>query len=257
MEKYTGPIYGNEMRPRKKHHVMGIISFICSLIIPISYFGLALGILDVVTDKKKEHKHTLSIWAIVIGSIFSLFLFLLFFVSSEPTESDTATVEEKIVDTTEETADDSEDVVPEITKDDFIASCDDLKENYKSILRNPEQYEGKNYSLTCYVSNVSESWGTKYYTVYYVDVNKAQKRVIDGWDDDLEEAYENVYDYDYSVWLFDDRDTDSDDYFKILEGDVITVYGTFESTSESKNSLTRETGEQMSLNIKYADLIAE
>lgn len=267
-----------EENVKKKHSKLSVAALIFSFLGYLGIVGVVIGICDIISDdsKVKMHKHTLSVVAIIIGLLMSLFTYGGKLSGSSDDSSETTSNETEIVETveendevetsTEETTEENEDVEETETdtsdfssnsKDSFVASCSDLKENYKSILRNPSDYEGNNYSITCYISDVRESWGTKYYIAYYIDLDEAQQKVDDGWYDSIEEALEYGYDMDYSVWLFDDRNEDSDDYVKILDGDIVTIYGTFTGTTESKNSLTRETGEEMSLHIKYADLLFE
>lgn len=38
-------------------------------------------------------------------------------------------------------------------------------------------------------------------------------------------------DYDKSVWLLDNRNTSDEDYVKILNDDIVKVYGTFTGMS--------------------------
>ena len=53
------------------------------------------------------------------------------------------------------------------------------------------------------------------------------------------------------------NDLNTEDYIKILNDDIVKVYGTFTGMTETKNSLNGEKGEQMSLDIKYVELIEE
>lgn len=59
------------------------------------------------------------------------------------------------------------------------------------------------------------------------------------------------------IFLIDRQDSDSADYLKILNKDIITAYCTFTGITETENSLTGEKGEEISLDIHYADLISE
>lgn len=148
---------------------------------------------------------------------------------------------------------------PDIPKDEYIASCEEL--NYKAIARNPEQYEGKHFVYTGMISSAREgglfTGYQKYYISYAFDESKAQDMINQGWAKNMDDAKIYGMDYDTSVWLLDNRDPSSPDYVKILEDDVVKVYGTFTGMQGTKNSLTGESGEEVSLDIKYVELLFE
>lgn len=166
---------------------------------------------------------------------------------------------EAVEETPAKSQDEESSVIPEASKEEFIASCNEL--NYKAIARDPDSHIGDNYYYTCYVASAREggffSGYQKYYVTYAFDLEEAQKAVSDGWADDLSKAKMFGADYDTCVWLLDNRDASDPEYIKILDEDIIKVYGTFNGMTSTKNSLTKETGEQVSLDIKYVELIAE
>jgi hypothetical protein len=55
----------------------------------------------------------------------------------------------------------------------------------------------------------------------------------------------------------DYQDKDSDEYLKILDDDIVVVYGTFNGMVDTKNYLSGENGEEIGLDIYYAELISE
>ena len=146
-----------------------------------------------------------------------------------------------------------------IDKDAFIESCSEL--NYKDIARNPDNYVGQNFYYMCYISSARTSGllsgYQRYFITYAFDMDKAEERIESGWYEDLAEAKDYCKDYDVCVWLLDNRNESDPDYIKILEGDVIMVYGTFNGLTGSKNSLTGETSDEVSLDIKYVEIVAE
>lgn len=89
-------------------------------------------------------------------------------------------------------------------KNEYMASCSDY--SYKDIARNPDNYKGSKAKFTGKVIQVSEGWFNK--VVLRVDVTKGEYGI---WDDTV---YVN---YKYS-----------DGESKILEDDIITMYGTLD-----------------------------
>lgn len=143
-----------------------------------------------------------------------------------------------------------------LDKDAFIASCSEL--DYKAIARNPENYIGQNFYYMCYVSSARTSKSNqKYYITYAFDMDKAKERIESGWSENFEDAADYCKDYDVCVWLNDGRNESDIDYVKILEKDVVLVYGTFTGMESTQNSLTGETGEEVSLDIKYAYIVSD
>ncbi len=269
----------SEEPQKKKHTGIGIVSFVLSFLGPLALVGLVLAIVDLVKDKTKQFKHGLSIAAIVI-SLFSLCIFSFMPKNSEEVDSkstekiveesseetpieDTETeVAQSDAEVAEEEVSEPEIIEPQITKEEFVASCTDLNESYKVIARNPDDYIGQNFFFTCYVSDSRETSGfltgnQKYYITYKFDVEKADEAVRNGWADSVSDGIIYALDYEVSAWLVEGRENTDPDYVKILDEDVITVYGTFEGMMSTQNSLTGESGEEMSLTIKYVDLLIE
>lgn len=73
----------------------------------------------------------------------------------------------------------------------------------------------------------------------------------------MSEALRYSRNHDVCVWLYDNRKESDPYYEKILENDIVIVYGTFNGMTKSQNSLTGETGEEVSLDIKYVEIIGE
>lgn len=118
-------------------------------------------------------------------------------------EADTIEIIQQNLGTSNVPIDESSETQTAVTKDEFIASCQEY--NYKDVLRNPEDYIGKRIKVTVKISSVhSESWlnDGKYYFAYSNDE-------YDWWMGD-----------EYGIF---DRRTEQNP--KLLEDDIITVYG--------------------------------
>lgn len=119
----------------------------------------------------------------------------------------------------------------------FRESCEEY--NYKDVLRNPDDYVGKKVKIEVKISSVhNESWlnSDKYYF--------ARSR------EDAEDDY--FWGDEYAVI---DKREDTDDP-KLLEDDVIMVYGTIAEPEETK-SLILNSEEVFCIDMKYVDLLAE
>lgn len=125
---------------------------------------------------------------------------------------------------------------PLLSEEEFRNSCTEL--SYKDILRNPDDYIGNNVVVTVKVAQTGISGS-------FFDTNEYMR------------AYSND---EYDWWmgdtyvLIDKRTTDTT---KILQDDIITVYGTFVGTQEFTLALTGTSEEYPVFEIKYMDLIGE
>lgn len=128
---------------------------------------------------------------------------------------------------------DVEEVVSE-TEAEYKVSCTEY--NYKDVLRNPDEYIGERVKVTVKVSSVHDKGllnPVKYYFAYAND--------------------------EYDMWLgdqygvFDYREAENP---KILDDDVITVYGEISEPQETK-SLIVNSQEIFCIDMKYAELISE
>lgn len=118
---------------------------------------------------------------------------------------------------------------------------------FKDVMRNPENYTDQNFvadvEIFQSITGGAFGLGDSYFSGYVAEWNE----YFDEYSGDI----------DKSIYLFDFQDPESAEYIKILEGDVVRVYGTFHNLSNSKNTLTRETSETMSLDIYYVELLQE
>lgn len=127
---------------------------------------------------------------------------------------------------------------PQETEEEYKASCQEI--SYKDVLRNPDNYVGQRVKIEIEVNSVHEaSWlnNTKYYFGYSKD-----------------ETYDQYWGNQYGV--YDLRDTNVESWFKILDEDVIIVYGEVAGTEHTK-SLILNSEELFVIDMKYAELIAE
>lgn len=127
----------------------------------------------------------------------------------------------------------------------FRESCKKL--DYKKVLRHPEKYEGKNFYTTVRINEAitgkaiipGEAYCAGFLTYYNNDYS------------------EYIDNYDRDIYLFDYQNPKSKKYVKMLEDDIVKVYGTFTGLSSSKNVLTWETSDTMALDVKYVKLLQE
>ena len=109
--------------------------------------------------------------------------------------------------------------VPKISEDDYKASCEKL--SYKDISRNPNNYVGKNAVITGQVDQVQEDGND---IILRVNVTKGSYGL---WDD---------------AYYIDYRRKNSNES-RILENDIVTVYGTIKGIK----SYTAVLGNQISI----------
>ena len=274
----NNPSFGNPMNTtppqKKKNSLMSIVGFVFSFMGPLSFIGIILGILDLRKDKQKYFKHGFSVAAIVIGTVmlFSSCSSMLGGSGGSNSSNSSAAVEETTEASTTEaptteaptteapTTEAPTTEAPRMTKEEFMYSCLNLNDIYKSVAREPSKYKGQNFEFTCYVTSSRESGflsgSQKYFVTEGYDLNKAQDAINSGWAKNYSDAMAFATDFNMSVWLMDNRNENDSSYIKILESDVITVYGTFEGMTETKNNFTGEKGEVVSLDIKYVDIIS-
>ena len=269
--------YQPNSQNQKKNGVIGVLALVFGIIGMLSscavvgilpaIIGVIFGIIGIATKSRKG----MSIAGLVCGCI-GVFIFVIAFsLMGDSDSSNSSNVEESTqivseiesesengIDTKNDSKDDSKSESTEKKKDkddkkesskpkkeksekairkEFIDSCEEL--NYKKIARNPDDYIGKNFKVNVQISSISEeTWLTDSYMKAYTD---------DG----------SGYYFDKMIYIFDDQDENSSYYLKVLEDDVITVYGTFEGMEDTKNYLNGETSKDIALHMKYAKLISE
>lgn len=113
-------------------------------------------------------------------------------------------------------------------KKNFIAKCKSY--SYKKVLRNPAKYYGKKIKLKCKISQISEG----------------------GW---FSEGFYRCYTYSgYGIWaeneyvILDERESKKP---RLLQDDIITVYGTISEPREITRALTGVSDEVFAIDMKY------
>lgn len=155
---------------------------------------------------------------------------------TEESKDESISEEESASSEAETSSSEDPDVEEEVseTEDEYKTSCAEY--NYKDVLRNPDEYVGKRVKITAKVSSVHDKGllnPVKYYFVYAND--------------------------EYDMWLgdqygvFEYREAEDP---KILDDDVITVYGEISEPQETK-SLIANSQEIFCIDMKYAELISE
>ena len=134
------------------------------------------------------------------------------------------------------TASSAASVVPEISEDDYKAECQAV--DYKELCRYPEKYEGTKIVVKVKVSQIIDA--------NFSGSEKAWRAYTDN------SGYGFYADDEY--YMLDKRGGDA---VKILEDDIITVYGEFTGLEKITRALTSTTDELPRIEVKYADLVEE
>lgn len=127
-------------------------------------------------------------------------------------------------------------VVPEISEDDYKAECQTV--DYKELCRYPEKYEGTKIVVKVKVSQIIDA--------NFSGSEKAWRTYTDN------SGYGFYADDEY--YMLDKRGGDA---VKILEDDIITVYGEFTGLEKITRALTSTTDELPRIDVKYEDLVEE
>lgn len=133
----------------------------------------------------------------------------------------------------EETTPEPEEITE--SKEDFINSCQEY--SYKDLARNPDNYIGCRIVLEVKIEQIVQGGfldNNEYYRVYTND--------------------------EYDWWMGDEyfmNDTRVDDDTRLLEDDIIRIYGEYAGTQEVKRALTGTKEYVPSINAYYIELIAE
>lgn len=127
-------------------------------------------------------------------------------------------------------------VVPEISEDDYKAECQTV--DYKELCRYPEKYEGTKIVVKVKVSQIIDA--------NFSGSEKAWRTYTDN------SGYGFYADDEY--YMLDKRGGGA---VKILEDDIINVYGEFTGLEKITRALTSTTDELPRIEVKYADLVEE
>lgn len=127
-------------------------------------------------------------------------------------------------------------VVPEISEDDYKAECQTV--DYKELCRYPEKYEGTKIVVKVKVSQI-------------IDANFSGS--VKAWRTYTDNSGYGFYSDD-EYYMLDNRGGDA---VKILDDDIINVYGEFTGIEKITRALTSTTDELPRIEVKYADLVDE
>lgn len=215
----------------KKYSILGVLALIFTVTFFLGFIGIILAIIDLIINGKK-YKKELSVISICIFSVYSILLF-----SSITKEAELG---RKEVTTT--ATDNSEDKISLDTQseiEEFEKLCSDF--NYEDYARDPEKYIG--YKVKINVKIFDKSKGGFF---------DSYKYTYKAFTDDGSGYFMNDM-----IWLFDNRDSERNNYMNILEGDVVTIYGTFYGTVETQNMLNKSKGESIGFEIIHVELIED
>ena len=134
----------------------------------------------------------------------------------------------------EETTEEPQKEVPEIPMEEYIAQCQE--QNYKDVLRNPSDYVGQKVKVVVEISSVHEaSW--LYNDKYYLAWSKGEYGYYTG-------DYYAIIDKRY------------DNSLKLLDEDVILVYGEIAEPEEIKSYIVNSE-EVFAIDMRYVELLDE
>lgn len=222
--------------------IIGLVTSIIAIGIIPCFIGFILSICVLAKSKKKDRITTM---AMIFSFLGFLIFFTLFSIANETVEKTYVqetnfekNIEEKenmTISNVEEVLENETFSIEEVkeTEEEYKASCNEYK--YKDVLRNPSEYVGERIKITIKISNVhEESWLNE--CKYYFGYSESEY----GW-------------YGDRYGIFDKR---YDESLKLLEDDVITVYGEI-SDPEYTSSLIVSSSEVFCIDMKYIDFISE
>lgn len=231
------PNCGTALRPTKatqakpKVSVLSIWALILSIIGCTYILGFILAVID--CTKKDGRSKNLSHASFGICALW--FLFTIFFaVSPKTTGNDTSSTTSTAIEVSSEEETTSE-AIPQESREDFIASCEPA--DYKTLARYPDENIGKRITLTVKVSQIMQGGlfdSNEYYRVYT--------------DDDS--GYGFYSDHEY--FMYDCR---VDDTTKLLEDDILTIYGEFAGLQTVTRALTGTKEDVPAIKAYYIDII--
>lgn len=238
-QNYEQSIVAQQGNVKNKNSALGILALVFSIIVPFFIVGIILAIIDLcINDGRKK---TLSSIALIICCVWILGIAL----SSNKKDASNSpnsvvTEDQKIEPTIKPITEPKEETTPEPekiieSKEDFINSCQEY--SYKDLARNPDDYIGCRIVLEVKIEQIVQGGfldNNEYYRVYTND--------------------------EYDWWMGDEyfmNDKRVDDNTRLLEDDIIRIYGEYAGTQEVKRALTGTKEYVPSINAYYIELIAE
>ena len=232
MLKFDLDEHSNYVSDKKKESKRGIWGLVLSFFSSNILIALVSAFLCISALSKKDEKSVCGVLGLVLCVLLTFGTIVGGGSEDEYEDNSYASNTEVITQVSEET---EAEVLPVETEEEYKASCQEYA--YKDVLRNPENYVGQRIKITVEIASVHEaSWlnDTKYYFA-------------------RSDSDSNGYYYDDMYGVFDVRYSKD---FKILEDDVIVVYGEI-SDPEYTTSLIVSGSEIFCIDMKYMDFISE
>ncbi len=223
-------LHPNTVPPAKpKVSTLSVFALIFSILGCTYVLGFILAIID--STKKDGHNKVLSHAAFGICSIW--LIFTIFFATSS-NKSTSETPSSNTVVSEEANNIESSESIPQESKEDFIASCEPA--DYKTLARYPDDNIGKRIVLTVKVSQIMQGGlfdSNEYYRVY------------------TDESGYGFYS-DNEYFMYDCR---IDDSTRLLEDDILTIYGEFAGLQTVTRALTGTKEDVPAIKAYYIDII--
>ena len=182
---------------------------------------------------KKKSKNGV---AIAVAAVMVVVLMFALFGKTESDNSTSAVNDGATTTVTDAATVQTEQTKPPITEEEYKAEC--VEVGYKDLCRYPENYIGTKICLTVEIAQIMDA--------SLIGSQKAWRCYTDN------SGYGFYADDEY--YILDKRDEGA---IKILDEDVVTVYGEFTGLVEVKRALGGTTDELPCIEARYADLIEE
>ena len=123
---------------------------------------------------------------------------------------------------------------PTLSEDEYRAECETVK--YKDLCRYPDQYAGKKITITGKVQQIMDA--------NWLSSDKAWRvqTVNDGYGYYLDDEY----------YAIDKRPSDA---IKVLQDDIVVIYGEFTGMTNVTRALTNTTDEIPCIDVAYVDIV--
>lgn len=123
---------------------------------------------------------------------------------------------------------------PTLSEDEYRAECETVK--YKDLCRYPDQYAGKKITITGKVQQIMDA--------NWLSSDKAWRVQTDN------DGYGYYLDDEY--YAIDKRPSDA---IKVLQDDIVVIYGEFTGMTNVTRALTNTTDEIPCINVAYVDIV--
>lgn len=209
--------------------VIGIIALLLSCVVIGGFIGIIGLILSLVGVFQENRKKGMAVTGIVLNSVAIAIMIMLFLWSL--LDSNTSQNNSQIEELAQEFVSEAKIIAD---KEKFITSCEEIP--YKTLARYPENNEGKYITLTVQIVQVIQNGELNdnfYYRVY------------------TDSTGNGIYISDEYL-MYDSRFNDAT---RLLEGDVIKVYGKFIGTAPLTRALTGTVEYVPAITAYYIDIL--